>query len=128
MKVVETINNPKKEISLTRLTPGKYEWTVNANTESGIPLNAQKSYSFVITELPVLPQPVLSELKNGFVIDQAYLKKNRTISFAWKNVKNATDYTFVIYKKNDNGTLKKIYEEKNLKSTEIKIKNLTIIY
>ena len=126
MKVVETINNPKKEISLTRLTPGKYEWTVNANTESGIPLNAQKSYSFVITELPVLPQPVLSELKNGFVIDQTYLKKNRTISFAWKNVKNATDYTFVIYKKNDNGTLKKIYEEKNLKSTEIKIKNLTI--
>ncbi|MCR5187441.1 MAG: FecR family protein [Treponema sp.] len=127
MKVVKTINNPRKQISLERLEAGNYQWTIRASSAEGIPLDAQETYSFEVRPVPELASPRLVSPSQTQVIDSEYLKKNRNISFDWADVAGATDYKFTLYYVNSNGSLKRIYEARNLRNSEVKIKDLSIL-
>ena len=127
MKTIQTLNNPKNQIRLSRLESGTYEWTITASSADGIPLDAEKSFTFTVNPLPQLASAKLVSPAANQKIGADYLKKNRSITFSWGNVKGATDYHFILYQKNANGSLKKVYEQKNLRSSEIKIKDLSIL-
>ena len=118
------ISNPKETETVKGLSSGTYSWSVLGNTMEGYPVNSEPA-SFTITPVPPLEKPVLIEPEEGFLINASYLKKNRKISFDWNDVPDATDYTFALYLKGENGALTKIMEQSVVKS-EIKIKNLKL--
>lgn len=125
-KIVETVENPARTVSFERLTPGNYEWTVQAATKEGYNLSAENSKTFVVGEVPELNKPILTVPSKNFVIGPEYLRKNRNIVFQWDAVKNSTDYVFVLYQKTDNG-LKKIYSEETGKNTSVKFSELKLL-
>ena len=122
-KTVQTIDNPRNQIRLERLEPGTYKWTIKASGAGGVSLNGATN-TFVITAIPELQAPQLRFPTNGGVIGADYLRENRNITFTWANVEGATEYKFVLYQKNINGTLKKLYEQKTGRATELKYKDL----
>lgn len=122
-QILRRIRNPEKEISLQNLSPGNYQWTVEAAGFSGINLSPENSFYFTVTEIPLLSLPVLLSPADNFVIGSDFLKENRTIVFNWQKVENATDYDFVLYQKNSDGGFKKIVEQ-NTKKTSFRFRNL----
>ena len=124
LKEVKRSDNGKTSLSLERLSAGTYEWTVSASTASGLPVDAVEARRFTVSPVPLLSAPALNEPKNNFVIGPDYLKKNRRVSFSWKPVPGATDYTFTLNLRKADGTIKRIYTENNLKGTSIKYKQL----
>ena len=123
LKVVESTKVTKNTISIPRLTPGSYTWQITASTKEGFPINSAEN-SFTITSVESLAKPVLTSPQNKFVMKTEYLRKNRTISFEWNPVFDATDYNFILYKKEKNGKLTAVYSENNVKATKIRFKNL----
>ena len=126
LKIVESSKLTKNTISIPRLSPGAYTWQILASTAEGFTINSSEN-SFTITSVEGLSKPVLTYPQNNFVMNTEYLRKNRTLSFEWKNVPDATDYTFVLYKKERNGKLTAVYSEKNIKSNKYRFKNLTML-
>ena len=122
-KTVQTMENPRNQIRLERLEAGTYQWTIKASGAGGVSLDGATN-TFVITAIPELQSPKLSFPTNGRVIGADYLRENRNITFSWNRVEGATDYKFTLYQKNKNGTLKKLYEEKTGRATELKYKDL----
>ena len=90
-------------------------------------MQARLTVDFTITAVEALERASLIEPKNRFVMDFDYLRKNRTISFTWKPVAGATDYTFTLYKKDKNGSLTSVYSEKNLQTTSVRLKKLAVL-
>ena len=126
LKVVESINSTKNSVSLPRLPAGSYQWQVLASTDKGIPLNSEVR-DFVVDGLPQLKAATLVSPQNNFVMNTAYLRKNRSINFEWKTVPDATEYSFSLYKREADGKLKSVYTEKNIKGTKARIKKLSIL-
>ena len=126
MRVVERIKTTKTSASVPRLTTGSYSWQVIASTAEGIPMNSQP-VSFTITPVASLAKPVLEAPKNNFTMDSTYLRKNRSISFEWKAVADATEYNFIIYKKAYNGSLIPVYSEKGIKNNKFRLKKLSLL-
>lgn len=124
-KEIQRIENVKNQIKLERLSSGTYEWTILASSKEGFSLNAEKYNTFVVKSVSKLQKPVLTSPKNDFLIDSSYLRKNRNIVFSWEEVLGATDYTFTLYQRNDDGTIRQIYTEKNIKNNSIKFKKLS---
>lgn len=110
-RVVNTIQNPKN-VSLNRLSPGEYSWTVTAETKDGVSLSADEHFNFTILPVPLRESVSLVSPQNDFLIGPKYLKNNRKIVFEWKKDSEATDYEFALYQKNKNGTLRRIVSEK----------------
>lgn len=127
MKLVQTINNPGRQISLERLEAGTYQWTIRASSADGIPLDAMQTFTFVISPVPQLSAASLISPGQNQLMDSEYLKKNRNIIFDWTDVPGASDYKFTLYLKTANGSLKKLQEIKNLKNSEYKLKDLSIL-
>lgn len=125
-KAVKTIDNPKTQVRLDRLDPGTYQWSVNGRGEEGVPLNSDVR-TFIVTQIPELRVVKLMEPAQNQIIGSEYLRTHRSVDFDWTAAEGATDYNFVLYQKNSNGTLKKIYEQKNLKVSEVSIKDLSIL-
>lgn len=125
-KVVNSVETSKNTLSLNRLTEGTYYWKVAASTGTGIPIDS-KTLSFTIGMTPSLETPVLESPVRNFVVDGAYLKKNRALEFSWKEVTGATSYNFVLYKRDSSGGRKTVYTEKNTKASSVRIKNLSIL-
>lgn len=123
-KIVQTIKNPSGSVSLSRLTPGTYRWTVNASSADGASLTPDVSYNFTVTPIPELSKVQNLIPSSSFIIDADYLRKNRSVSFSWNPHAFATDYEFVLYQKNENGTLRKIISEKT-SSTKYQLTDLT---
>jgi len=122
-KTVSTINNPKFKTTFKRLSSGNYEWTVIASDKNGNDLSSPEKGTFTVSPVPELEKPVLVNPQNKYVITSAYLKENRSITFDWNDVPDATDYKFVLYIKNEDGTLKKLHEEV-VKKSELKYTDL----
>lgn len=116
-KVISSVNNPTGSVSVSRLTAGTYRWTVNAVTKEGFSVSPDNSFTFTVSQVPDLPAVKLNVPSDKFVIDIDYLRVNRTIRFNWSPVTGATDYNFVLYQRNPNGTLKRIVSE-NITETE----------
>ncbi len=126
MRIVETRRVTKNTISLSRLTPGFYTWQINASTSEGLPINSQVK-SFTITSVESLEKPIPQNPQNSFVMNSDYLRKNRSITFEWKPVDEATEYNFILYKKERNGKLTPVYSENNIKTTKLRFKNLSML-
>ena len=126
LRVVEKQNTTKNTLSLSRLSPGSYTWQVNASTKEGIPINTNE-VSFTITPVTQLETPKLKSPSRGFVMDSKFLRKNRTISFEWADVPGATEYNFVIYRKDKNGRLVSVYTENKLKTNKVRFKDLSVL-
>lgn len=124
-QTVKTIKNPDEKISVARLTSGSYKWKIEGASKSGYQLSSTES-TFTVGTVPPLAKPVLLSPANSFVIDSEYLKKNRNIVFDWNPVNGATDYSFVLYQRNDDGKLKRIYEAK-VSESSIKFNKLKIL-
>ena len=125
-KTVERIKSTRNTISIPEIKAGNYVWQVLANTSDGVSLNSREM-NFYVSEIPALEQPLLISPENNFVMNSEYLRKNRSIAFEWNEVPEATGYTFVLYKKNRDGSLVSVYSEKNIKSTKINIRKLSIL-
>ena len=126
LKVVQRIPVNKNSYSLSRLSSGSYTWQIVASTKDGIPLDSDP-VNFTITPVADLPKPVLSNPSGNLVMDSKYLRKNRSISFEWKEVPGATEYNFILYKKEKNGNLTTVMSEKGVKGTKVKLKKLSIL-
>ncbi len=124
MKVVMETKNPEQTVKLERLPPGFYDWTVKGFSTNAIPLDAGEYNSFTVTAVPSLNKANLITPQLKGEINSRYLRNNRFIGFEWNKVPDATDYTIVLYYKNENGSLNRIFEQKQYKSTAYKFKNL----
>lgn len=119
-KKVYSFLNPGAEIKIQRLLEGNYSWQILASTADGIPLDSSKNF-FSVSKIPLLQKPELMQPENNFIIGNSYLRKNKFVSFEWKEVPGATDYKFSLYQKFPDGTSKLIHSA-DTKSTEIQIK------
>lgn len=126
LKIVDRIKVTKNSVSIPRLTTGEYNWQIVASTQEGIPINSQ-ALNFTVTTVKDLPTPVLTEPRRDLVMDSKYLRKNRSISFEWKNVPDATEYSFVIYKKESSGRLVPVYSEKSVKGNKLRLRKLSVL-
>lgn len=124
-RTIRTMENPKNQISLNRLTEGRYRWNVSASGEKGMVLDSS-SETFVIKTVPLLEAAALTEPSKNLKMDAAYLKSHRNITFRWKRVAGATDYDFAIYQVLSNGTYKRVYAQSKVRQTELRIKDLSI--
>ena len=124
LKIVESAKTTRPSYSISRLSSGSYTWQILANTKSGIPLDSASS-SFIVTAIDSLQNAVLLSPAHNQIMDSAYLRSNRTINFEWKPVEGASEYSFVLYKKERNGSLTAVYSEKNIHGTKIRFKNLS---
>lgn len=124
LKEVYSVENPNEKVSVDRLVEGNYKWTVRASTANGIPLDSE-TRSFTVSAVPVLNRAVLYSPENNEIIGPIYLKKYKSIIFDWQKVPGATDYSFVLYQKKADGSLKYIYSEKFCKNNTIKFKKLS---
>ncbi len=126
MRIVERVKANKNTASVSRLTSGSYSWQVIASTADGIPINSEP-VNFTVTSVASLSRPMLMAPRHNLTMDAAYLRKNRSITFEWKDVKEATEYKLVIYRKEKNGSLTPVYSEKGIKGTKHKLKNLSVL-
>ncbi len=126
VRVVERIKTSKYTASVSRLTTGSYTWQVLASTKEGLPINS-KEVSFTVSPVASLSKPQLINPSKDLVLDSVYLKKNRSISFEWQNVPDATEYNFIIYRKNKNGSLTPVYSEKSVKGTKVRLRKLSVL-
>lgn len=124
-KEIQRTENVKNQINLERLSSGTYEWTILASTKNGLPINAENYRRFTVSQVQNLQKAILTSPQNDFVMGPSYLRKNRNIVFSWNEVFGATDYTFTLYQRNDDGTIRKIYSEENIKGTSVKFKKLS---
>ena len=126
LRVVERQNTAKTSYSVPRLSPGTYTWQVRASTKEGLPINSNE-LSFTITPVTLLETPKLKSPSRGFVMDSKFLRKNRTVSFEWADVPGATEYNFVIYRKDKNGRLVSVYTENKVKTNKVRFKDLAVL-
>ncbi|MBR5646066.1 MAG: hypothetical protein IKX23_05450 [Treponema sp.] len=70
--------------------------------------------------------PVLKTPQESFVIDNVYLKENKSIVFSWEEDKNVRDYKIIIYKKNEN-ELKQVFESNIGSVSEFKFTKLNVL-
>ena len=124
--VREVTAGSKTTASLNRLSAGTYRWQVNATTRNKIPVNSEQSV-FVIDPIPALSRPVTTSPKNGFVIGPEFLRNNRQLNFRWQNVTGASEYSFNLYKRQSDGTLKNIYSVKSTKNTSVTLRDFSIL-
>ncbi len=125
-KTVERIKTSKYSASVERLSSGSYTWQVLASTKEGVPINSQE-ISFLVTAVDPLKKPVLTAPENNIIFDSKFLRKNRSISFEWKAVEDASSYNLVLYKIDNSGKRNLIWSEKNIKTNKIKLKKLNIL-
>lgn len=126
-KLIERQKTSRKQVRLSRLTEGSYQWTVKARNGEGIVLDAEKAFDFYVNSIPMLEKPVLTEPAENFKIGPSYLKRNRSVQFEWNAVPGATDYNFVLYQKQSDGKLRKVYSENRTKNNSVKIRNLAVL-
>jgi hypothetical protein len=126
-KNYHVIENPAKEIKLEGLTSGTYRWIVNASLADGTSVNASEYKYLSVIPVPELEKPVLLEPQEGFTMNSPFLRKNRNVKFKWQEVPGATDYTFVLYKKNMDGRLVHVSTVKTGKNTGVNFKDLKLL-
>lgn len=125
LSLVKSYTNPSKKIHVPRLGEGQYRWTVKAVSRDGSVIDAKDSFDFTVGAVPVLPKAALEIPTGSEIIGPEYLKKNRSIYFQWSPVAGATDYTFDIYTRNDDGTLRKIWSKQKIRNSSLNYKNLS---
>lgn len=96
----------RNSIEIPRLSEGSYEWLVRSSTRSGESLATPASL-FAVDAIPRLALPAQVFPRDGGVLGASYFKSNRSVSFNWNSVPNATSYSFALYKA---GGMRPIFE------------------
>ncbi|MDR2516383.1 MAG: hypothetical protein LBC88_03260 [Spirochaetaceae bacterium] len=94
---LQEIANPDRSISLSRLAPGVYYWTVTAETIDGYDISAEAPRSFRVLPIPLLPEVPAARPVNGHTIGPEELRANRNIVFRWGTVAGANGYIFTLF-------------------------------
>jgi hypothetical protein len=90
------ITDPGRAITLPRLAPGTYYWTIRAETPEGLDISAPGPSSFLVLPIPLLPRPQGMLPVDQYKIDAARLQKSRDIIFTWDQVPGANAYIFTL--------------------------------
>lgn len=93
---IVSVQNPQNVITLPRLSPGTYYWTVRAVNTNGVNISATAPRSFTVTNIASLSKPVLSLPAANTVYGAAQIRASRTINFTWQPVQSATSYSFTL--------------------------------
>jgi hypothetical protein len=93
---VMRVDDPPRSITLPRLRPGTYYWTIQAETSDGFDISAKAPRRFRVLPIPPLPQAANHRPENGKVIGEPELRANRRIVFSWDAVAGATGYLFTL--------------------------------
>lgn len=122
--VIRTYRNPKSGLQMPQLEAGTYWWTLTAKTAEGYDISAAEPHSFTVAPIPPLATPELIVPEDGTVFGVDYLRQNRTLSFDWNPVADATEYIFTI-------TTSSGRQIENLtlppEQTEFQIEDLTVL-
>jgi hypothetical protein len=90
------IDNPGRAINLNRLEEGTWYWTVQAETEDGLEINADSPRSFRVLPISLLPAARDLLPADGHVVGPAELRQNRSLAFNWQPVRGANAYVFTL--------------------------------
>jgi hypothetical protein len=90
------LDNPPPQITLPRLRPGTYYWTIRAETPDGFDISARAPRRFRVLPIPPLPPAANRLPENSRRIGGAELRANRRIVFSWDAVPGATGYLFTL--------------------------------
>jgi hypothetical protein len=93
---VALVNNPPERITLPRLRPGTYYWTILAKTPEGFDISARAPRRFRVLPIPPLPQAANRLPEDGKIIGGEEIRANRRIVFSWDAVSGATGYLFAL--------------------------------
>lgn len=126
LKVVESLSTRRAAVSLRRLTEGSYVWKVRASTADGFPLDSAER-EFIIRAIPELSRPVLVTPAQDFMVDAAYLRRNRSVTFTWRPVAGANAYSFALYRRNGNGSLKAVLTRRSMRETQLSFSDLALL-
>jgi hypothetical protein len=86
------IDNPPQRITLSRLRPGDYYWTIRAETSDGFDISAPAPRRFRVLPLPLLPAAANRLPEDGKIIGAAELTADQRVVFSWDAVAGATGY------------------------------------
>ncbi|MDR2019166.1 MAG: hypothetical protein LBQ14_00180, partial [Treponema sp.] len=90
------VNDPPRQITLPRLRPGTYYWTIRAETPDGFDISPRAPRWFRVLPIPPLPAAANRLPADGTLIGAAELRANRRIAFSWDTVAGATGYLFTL--------------------------------
>lgn len=105
---------------IEELPEGRYEWTVQGAL-AGFNISAKEKRYFIVEPIPPLQIPRFNIRTMLNVIDEGYLRQNRSITCTWQPVADADFYTLVL-EKSDTHTI--IAQETNLKDCSYTFTNL----
>jgi hypothetical protein len=95
-EIILYLINPPRTVTLPKLTPGAYYWTVQAETPEGIDISAEQTFSFRVLTIPLLEPPRMISPLNNAVIDLAAIQQGRSITFTWGASPGANAYIFTL--------------------------------
>ncbi|MDR1325897.1 MAG: hypothetical protein LBK00_07680 [Treponema sp.] len=95
-EIVLYLINPPRTVSLPKLTPGVYYWTIQAETPEGIDISAERTFSFRVLTIPLLEPPRVINPLNGAIIDLAMIQRDKSVTFTWEASPEANAYIFTL--------------------------------
>jgi hypothetical protein len=124
-EIVQYLINPPRTVTLPKLTPGVYYWTIQAETPEGIDISAERTFSFRVLTIPLLNPPRVISPLNGAIIDLAMIQRDKSITFTWEASPEANAYIFTLAPvSNPQGTL---VRSEPLSRTVYTIANLSLL-
>ena len=70
---------------------------------------------------------MFSNYISGSLNNSSNLSNGETITFEWNEVPGATEYSFVLYRKERNGNLVPVWSEKNVKGNKVRLRKLSVL-
>jgi hypothetical protein len=125
--VVMDIRNPGKTITLIRLPEGTYYWTIQAETEDGFDISAERPSAFRVLPVPLLPEAAGVLPEDSYVIGPEELRRSRTLAFTWQPVKGANGYIFSLFRENAAGQRRRILQSEPEETTFFTLEDLTVL-
>jgi hypothetical protein len=121
---VSSVDDPPGTITLPRLTGGTWYWTIRAETPEGINITPSRPASFQVTAIPPLARPQAVHPERNAVIDPAYVRQNRSITFSWSPVAGANAYRFRLLR---TGSSAPIVDTSPLPGTTYRFENMALL-
>ncbi len=90
------IENPERTIQLPSLGPGRWYWSVIAETDDGFDITAVQPASFFVEEIEPFPVPRGLQPSDNLLLNDNYFRQQRYIDFSWNSVNGADGYILQI--------------------------------
>ncbi|MDR2418830.1 MAG: hypothetical protein LBD79_07225 [Treponema sp.] len=95
-EIILYLINPPRTVSLPKLTPGIYYWTIQAETPEGIDISAERPFSLHVLTIPLLEPPRVISPINNAIINLAMIQRDKSITFTWEASPGANAYIFTL--------------------------------